>query len=108
MPVEHNLTLYQGDTYTATIIFQDGNTPIPVDPNGWKAQIRVTPMARLVTAEFTIDASDAANGRIKLTLDKDKAEKLVTRSCYDLEQTLNGIRTTHLFGEISVIREVTK
>lgn len=107
MPGTLNLEIYTGDRYEYPILFQDGDDA-PLDMSGtWRAQIRVRPTDATVVAEFEVDDTDAATGRLVLLLTATQTTALPDHPCvWDLENT--EIEKTYLAGSVTVDRDVTR
>jgi hypothetical protein len=109
-PARRNLTAYKGDTYTHRIDFEDtAGDPVNVTGSTFTAQVRRYPAADAPLATFTVDTSQAATGRVVLTLPHATTSALpVGRHRWDVQQVTGGVFLTVMAGEFEVFGEVTR
>jgi hypothetical protein len=111
MAAKASLTIYQGDDYVANVLVMEGDGVTPADLTGFTAQSQMRVNANDTSpngaAEFTIGIT---GNLITLTLTNDVTRNLSSPSyIWDLQIIApNGWITTLLFGNIQVVREVTK
>lgn len=120
MAARHDLVVYQGDDHTWPLVLsnidstQDPAVKTPFDLTGWTLLGHVRQSYadddKSVDAEFTFDVTDAPNGAVTMSLDRDSTSTLSGRYKWDLEaqRTSDGYRTTLLFGNLKVRKEVTR
>lgn len=88
-----NIKVYQGDTFTASYIFNDPTTDLPINLvsegwGTWTAQWRPTATSTEYV-NFTVDATYASTGRIIV-----RANPTATRNIKDGVWDLQAIRNT--------------
>jgi hypothetical protein len=101
----YDIALYQGDSWSGEFDF-----PFDVTALTFKAQIRTYPNAPALYATFTVTKFDAANGRIRLTLDPAATKYLPARAFWDLQATSATDPTfeqTYVRGQVFVTQQVT-
>jgi hypothetical protein len=101
----YDIALYQGDSWSGEFDF-----PFDVTALTFKAQIRTYPNAPALYATFTVTKFDAANGRIRLTLDPSATKYLPARAFWDLQATSTSDPTfeqTYVRGQVFVTQQVT-
>jgi hypothetical protein len=104
------LSVYAGDTFTQTFEFFDDDEPVDFVADGWDdwvAQYRINPKATNFVA-FTVDVSDADEGRITLSLSATQTRNLPGEGVFDLQATENNVIRTWLKGRIAVSQDVTR
>jgi len=104
MAARRDINIYKGDTYTHSVTLQDSNTSaIDVSARTYVAQVKNSAASTEVIASFDIDASDAENGVVVLTLSSTQTRGLKTGNYYyDLEETADSVITTLMFGDAIV------
>jgi len=111
LPGKLDFALYQGDDFSRELTFTDGEG-LAMDLSLFseiKSQIRAKAEDVNVLAEFTIDDTDAATGKILLSLTHEDTEELPKTAVWDLEMTDgNDIVQTYLAGKITVTPQVTR
>jgi len=104
-----NLRLYRGDDRGIQFTFTDSSSaPIALPTSTWTSQIRAAVGAADVLASFTVDASQAATGVVKISLAHTDSATLPARCVYDLQVNSAGSITTYIQGSISMDGEVTQ
>ena len=101
----YDIALYQGDSWSGEFDF-----PFDVSMLDFKAQVRTYPNAPALYATFSIQKFDAANGRIRLTLDPSATRYLPARAFWDLQATSSTDATfeqTYIRGQVFVTQQVT-
>jgi hypothetical protein len=101
----YDISIYQGDSWSGEFDF-----PFDVTNLTFKAQIRTYPNSPSVYATFTIEAIDAVNGRIRLTLPPTATAYLPVRAFWDLQATSASDSTfeqTYVKGQVFVTQQVT-
>lgn len=109
-PATHNITIYQGDTFTLPLHFKDdaGNS-INLTGWQWKAEVRPT-YNGVLTQSMTIEETDIANGRVTLKISAANTANIVAGDyVWDVqaEHTDSTIRT-YLAGKATVKAQVTE
>jgi hypothetical protein len=107
MATTHNLTLYQGDTWTTSVTFEkpDGS-PYPLDGFEFQAQIRTgSADASPLAAEMTVIVTDNV---VALSLEPAQTAELPASGRWDLQSTDGSRRVTWLAGTVKVTPEVTR
>lgn len=101
----YDIALYQGDSWSGEFDF-----PFDVTNLTFKAQIRTYPNAPALYGTFNVAKFDAANGRIRLTLDPSATKYLPARAFWDLQATSSSDPTfeqTYVRGQVFVTQQVT-
>lgn len=101
----YDIVLYQGDLWT-----QEFDFPFDISDLVFKAEIRTYPNAPSLYATFTVDKTDAVNGKIQLTLYPEDTDYLPPRAFWDLEATSSSdpsFRQTYLKGQVFIDQQVT-
>ena len=106
------IQIYAGDTYTQEYVFKDANTgdPIDLDAEGWgnwAAQYRHV-RADVNSYDFDVDASDAENGVIIVSMEKETTRLLETNGVWDLQATNGATLRTFLTSQVQVLKDVTR
>lgn len=111
LPGVLNLRLYSGDTFTRSLQFTDSDG-VAIDITGWTflAQIREAPNADLVLATFTVTVTDAADGRIDITLSASDVAGLENSRflSWDLQVTASSAVRTYVRGSVKVDTDVSR
>lgn len=106
-PFRHDISGYAGDTYQETFKFEDKDgaaLPLPVE--GWKSQIKSDPFSNVVIAEIEVDASNAANGEIGITIPSTVTANL-SQQVWDL-QCDNVVVRTYIAGTLTFDKDTTR
>jgi hypothetical protein len=101
----YDIVMYQGDYYEQIIDFAFDVTGLD-----WKAEIRTYPNSPARYATFDVTILNAAQGRIKISLNSDKTKYLPVRAFWDLQATRSNDPTwehTYLKGQVFVTQQVT-
>jgi hypothetical protein len=110
-PMVLDLTLYAGDGFSLLLAFTD-ELGAPWDASGsWTAQVRATPVSTEVQASFTVDTTEAATGKVRLTLTGEEVRAILTstgKSVWDVEQIVGGVPRTWYRGDVTVVGDVTR
>lgn len=103
------LNIKRGDHYVHELDFvtDDGVTPINVTGRAYAAQVRATKLATAYTA-FAIDTTNAATGKIVLTLTTVQTRALLDYAVWDLQETVSGEPVTLLEGIVTASDDVTR
>lgn len=101
----YDISLYQGDSWSGEFDF-----PFDVSALTFKAQVRTYPNAPALYATFDVAFIDAANGRIRLSLNPSATAYLPARAFWDLQATSTTDATfeqTYIRGQVFVTQQVT-
>ena len=101
----YDLVIYQGDKFSQVIDF-----PFDISNVIFKAQIRTYPNSPSLYGTLDVTILDAANGKIKVSLNKDKTAYLPVRAFWDLQATSTIDDTwekTYLRGQVFVTQQVS-
>jgi hypothetical protein len=101
----YDLVIYQGDKFEKTLDF-----PFDVSNVVFKAQIRTYPNSPSLYATLDVTILDAANGKIKISLNKKNTAYLPVRAFWDLQATSTIDDTwekTYLRGQVFVTQQVS-
>ena len=119
---EADICIFQGATFSQTLIWEVGNPPAPVNLTGYSAKLQVRSSHK---SKATIIELSTANGRITLGTSgnyttgainlfisaADTAQLSVceeTKAVYDLEMTTGYTVSRILQGNVIIVPEVTK
>lgn len=105
-----NMNIKRGDGYPHELDFvtADGVTPINVSGRTYAAQIRATKLATAYTA-FAIDMTNAATGKIVLSLTAVQTRALPDYAVWDLQETVGSADpVTLLEGIVTAADDVTR
>jgi len=107
---QRDITVYQGDTYVHEIrIKNSANTAINITSRTYAGQVRKRRSSDDVSAIFTANITDAANGVVVFSLSTSDTASLRSGSyVYDFQETNSGVITTLLTGNLTVTGEVTR
>ena len=107
LPGGLDLHLYRGDDARFQITMTEGGSPTVLPTTGWMAQIRGY-MKGPVLATFTIDATNAALGVVRLSLDGADTADLPDTARWDLQCDTAGAVRTYLAGTVTAEGQVTQ
>jgi hypothetical protein len=119
---EADICIFQGATFSQTLIWEVGNPPAPVDLTGYSAKLQVRSSARskAVIIELSTDngrlslgtGGDLTTGAINLFISaSDTAELSLcedVKAVYDLEMSQGYTVSRILQGNVIIVPEVTK
>lgn len=107
---QRDITVYQGDTYVHEIrVKNSSNTAINISARSYTGQVRKRRTSDEISATFTANITDGANGIVVFSLSTSDTASLRSGSyVYDFQETNTGIVTTLLTGNLTVIGEVTR
>lgn len=109
LPGALDLQVYRGDDPLFQVTMTEGGTPVVLPTTGWTAQIREsTSPTSPVLATFTIDASTAATGVLRLSLAGADTAGLPSSAAWDLQCTDGGKVRTYLAGSVVATGQVTR
>lgn len=77
VPQTLNLRLYAGDGVTINLRFVQAGEPLPMDDGLIKAEIRTNRLDPDPLVTWTVDASEAADGLITISLSGDQTRELM-------------------------------
>lgn len=83
------LHIQQGAPYVHVLTVLQNDVPVPLSQGEWLAQIRVVPGGRIV-ATFTVDASQADQGIIVLSLTEEETAAMSQGGWWDLKDLTTG------------------
>ena len=102
-----DFSLYAGDSFAVSFVFTDAETGEPHPLTGtWEAQIRDRGE---VVSEFSVDTTDAATGRLSLSLTGEQTAllALLGTPSWDLQQDFSGGPRTWYRGSVNLTGDVT-
>ena len=110
MAATRNLTIYQGDTYAHEVQLKNSsNAVIDISTRDYSGQIRKRRSSDVVSATFSTEITDAANGKVVFSLlPVETAALPAGRYVYDFQETNGSVITTILTGTVTVTGEVTR
>lgn len=92
LPASRDIDIYGGMPYHHELVFVDGldgDTPLDLSGRTWAAQWRKDPLAE-TAVDFAVDASDAANGVVVISLTVEQVMTLDRVGVYDVFATAAG------------------
>lgn len=119
-PGKSSITISQGDDDEREFVWESPpGTPVDITGASIRMQIRKGPadsnpevigIDDTGTTDGVIILSDPTNGTFETLFNRDATKKLVDKQKYqyDVEITLDGIRTTIVAGNVSVYLEITE
>lgn len=110
MATARNIEIYQGDDYLLRMEFwlDEAHTlPADVSARVFTAQLRPRPNHPTKLADFAVDMSHAAEGRVDLTLTAVQTAALRRDCSYDVQQVAGGVTTTPFYGRARIVAQVT-
>lgn len=110
VPAKQDIKIMRGDTEIINIqLTEDGTTPIDISGRTYASQIRYTRDAATAAASFSCAIDNAAQGRIKLTLDATSSSLLTSGTAFwDFQETNDGVVTTIIAGKCTILADVTR
>lgn len=108
--------LYAGDTKQWAMVFRNAaGTALDLSAITWSCQIRRSKLTSAGTpgtplATVSIVTTDAATGKLVLTLTSTESAKLrvVDRAYWDLEGTTGSQVLTYFYGNLKILKDVTE
>ena len=110
MAAERNIEIYQGDTYAHQLSLKNSaNAVINISTRTYAGQIRKKKSSETITATFTSEITDGANGVVVLSLTPGVTANIASGSyVYDFQETNGAVVTTLLAGNVVVVAQVTR
>ena len=110
MAAERNIEIYQGDTYAHQLSLKDSaNAVINISTRSYAGQIRKKRSSNTVTATFTTQITDGANGVVAFSLAANITSNIASGSyVYDFQETNGSTVTTLITGVVTVVGEVSR
>ena len=119
---EADICIFQGATFSQTLIWEVGNPPAPVDLTGYSAKIQVRSSAKSKTVILELSTAngrltlgtggDMTTGAINLFVSASDTAQLSVceqvKAVYDLEMTSGYTVSRILQGNVILVPEVTK
>jgi hypothetical protein len=119
---EADICIFQGATFSQTLIWEVGNPPAPVDLTGYSAKLQVRSSARskAIIIELSTDngrlslgtGGDMTTGAINLFISAEDSGELSlcedVKAVYDLEMSQGYTVSRILQGNVIIVPEVTK
>lgn len=104
--------IYSGDAWLFTCVFTRPDALLPIDLpeegwSNWRAQWR--PYAKSSTyIDLIVDETQAANGRITLSMSQEDTASIDTNGVFDLEAVQEGLIRTWVRGDVLFKKDVTR
>ena len=110
MATQRNIEIYQGDTYVHQLSLKDSaNAVINISTRSYAGQVRKRRSSDTITATFTTEITDGANGVVAFSLAANITSNIASGSyVYDFQETNGSVVTTILTGNVAVTAEVTR
>ncbi len=103
------LVILTGDTRQVTLRFVEDGDPVNLVGRTFLSQIRTAAGDPDPLATFTIDATDAATGVIRLSLSAAVTGGLQPgNAVWDVQETYSGVVTTLAGGPVTIQRDVSR
>jgi hypothetical protein len=112
LPAKHDITIYRGDYWSLSVQITDDND-VPIDLTGavFLSQIRSTTDDALVLSVITVTPVNLSNGDLLLEIEGSVSGALdFTRKTpvYDVQITLSSKPETYLYGDVTLLKDVSK
>lgn len=104
--------IYSGDAWVFSCLFTRDADGLPIDLvdegwTNWRAQWR--PYAKSnVFIDLDVNETDAANGRISLSMSEENTADVESNGVFDLEATQAGATRTWVRGDVLFKKDVTR
>jgi len=110
MAAERDIDIYQGDTYVHQLSLKDSaNAVINISSRTYAGQLRKRRSSDTITATFTTEITDGANGVVVFSLAANLTSNIASGTyVYDFQETNGNAVTTLLTGSVTVTAEVTR
>ena len=110
MPATRNIEIYQGDNYAHQLSLKsNANAAINITSRTYSGQIRKRRSSDTISATFSTEITDAANGIVVFTLLPAVTANLKPGTyVYDFQEVNSSVVTTILTGNAVVTGEVTR
>ena len=110
MAAERNIDIYQGDTYVHQLSLKNSsNAVINISTRTYAGQVRKRRSSDTITATFTTEITDGANGVVVFSLTPNVTSSMASGSyVYDFQETNGAVVTTVLTGNVTVTGQVTR
>ena len=105
-----DIEIYQGDTYAHQLSLKNSsNAVINISTRSYAGQIRKKRSSDIITATFTTQITDGANGVVVFSLAPNITSNIASGSyVYDFQETNGSTVTTLITGNVAVTAEVTR
>lgn len=110
VPAKQDIKIMRGDTEVFNItVTDDAGVAIDLTGDTFASQIRYNRDDSSIAASFTCVVTDAAAGKVTLTLSATSSAGLNAGPAYwDLQRTNDGVVTTLVAGKCTVLADVTR
>lgn len=110
MPAERNIEIYQGDNYAHQLTLKDSaNAVINITSRTYSGQIRKRRSSDTISATFSSEITDGANGVVVFSLLPAATANLRPGTyVYDFQEVNGETVTTILTGNAVITGEVTR
>lgn len=110
MPAERDIEIYQGDTYAHQLSLKNSaNAVINITSRTYSGQIRKRKSSETITATFSTEITDGANGVVVFSLTPATTANVSSGSyVYDFQELNGQVVTTILSGVVLVTGQVTR
>ena len=110
MAAERNIDIYQGDTYVHQLSLKNSsNAVINISTRTYAGQVRKRRSSDTITATFTTEITDGANGVVVFSLTPNVTSSMASGSyVYDFQETNGATITTLITGSCIVVGEVSR
>lgn len=107
----YDLVIDQGSDFAIEVAISEDGSVTPIETHSARAQLRPSPTSSTKTADFTCTITNAAQGKLKMSLTNSQTASISSgKYYYDLElvNTSSGSVTRLLQGVARVTPEVTR
>jgi hypothetical protein len=110
MAATRDISIYQGDTYAHELRIKDSaNANVSITSRTYTGQIRKKRNSDTITATFTSQITNGANGIVVMTLTPANTASIPAGTyVYDFQETNGTTITTLITGTVTVVGEVTR
>lgn len=109
-PAKIDIKVRIGDTETFTFnVEDDDGTPINLGASTFQAQIRSSAAATSTIAEFSTAVTSTGGGQFYISLTSGTTSALTPQNAvWDLQQTVSGVVSTLIAGDVRIVQDVTR
>jgi hypothetical protein len=109
-PAKIDIKVRTGDTETfAFNVEETDGTPIDLGDSTFQAQIRSSAAATSTIASFSTAVTSAGGGQFYISLSSGTTSTLTPQNAvWDLQQTVSGVISTLIAGDVRIVQDVTR
>lgn len=108
-PGSRDISIYQGDTYVHELRIKDSaNANVNITGRTYSGQIKISKRSSAITANFTANITNGANGIVQFTLTPETTANIDPGTYYyDFQQIDGVVKLTLVAGNAVVSGDVT-